>query len=72
MTSESHGPHLHPCPRCGRDLYRIPRRLVDRLHLFKPVHRYQCMVPVCGWVGNLPVALDRRLARPSQLSSGHR
>ena len=47
-----HAPH--PCPRCGDDLDRIRRRLVDRLSsVWRPVHRYQCRNPLCGWEGNL-------------------
>ena len=34
---------------------RIVRRPADRfLSLFRPVHRYQCIVLECGWQGNLP------------------
>jgi hypothetical protein len=34
---------------------RIQRRPADRfLSLFRPVHRYQCIVLECGWQGNLP------------------
>jgi hypothetical protein len=34
---------------------RIARRPVDRFHsLFRPIHRYQCIVLECGWQGNLP------------------
>ena len=33
---------------------RIQRRTADRfLSLFRPVHRYQCIVLECGWQGNL-------------------
>ena len=33
---------------------RITRRPADRfLSLFRPVHRYQCIVLECGWQGNL-------------------
>lgn len=55
-----HAPH--PCPRCGDDLDRIRRRLVDRLSsMWRPVHRYQCRNPLCGWEGNLRVgALPRK------------
>jgi len=34
---------------------RIARRPADRfLSLFRPMHRYQCVVLECGWQGNLP------------------
>jgi len=34
---------------------RIVRRPADRfMSLFRPVHRYQCIVLECGWQGNLP------------------
>ncbi len=42
------------CPCCGGPLTRIARRPADRLlSLFRPVHRYQCIVLECGWQGNL-------------------
>ncbi len=43
------------CPRCGDALTRVHRRFVDRLwSLLRPVRRYRCDNPGCGWVGNLP------------------
>jgi hypothetical protein len=42
------------CPRCGRPILRVRRRLIDRLFSLTPVHRYRCYGIDCGWVGNLP------------------
>ena len=42
------------CPRCGGALYRVPRRLIDRLFSFRR-HRFQCPSRTCGWEGNLPI-----------------
>ncbi len=45
------------CPRCGADLVRVRRRLVDRLlSLFAPVHRYRCRQHDCQWEGTIRVA----------------
>lgn len=45
-------PMLRECPRCGGELIRIRRRLVDKaLHLFNPVKRYRC--DLCDHVLNL-------------------
>jgi len=45
---------IPPCRRCGGELVRVPRRLVDRL--FSPGrHRYQCNWAECDWVGNLSI-----------------
>jgi hypothetical protein len=45
---------LKSCPCCGGPLMRIARRPADRfMSLFRPVHRYQCIVLECGWQGNL-------------------
>ena len=42
------------CAKCGSELVRVPRRLVDRL--FSPGrYRFQCDWPECRWVGNLPI-----------------
>ena len=44
-----------PCPKCGGELSRVSRRLIDRLQsLLRPVHRYRCRNFSCQWVGNLP------------------
>jgi hypothetical protein len=41
------------CPRCGGELLRVHRRLVDRL--FSPGrYRFECD-GACHWVGNLPI-----------------
>ncbi len=43
------------CPKCGGDLSRIPRRIVDRLlSVFRPVQRYRCRNFACQWIGNIP------------------
>lgn len=45
------------CPDCDGLLYRIPRRARDRfVSLFRPVRRYACQAPGCGWVGNLSIS----------------
>ncbi len=45
------------CPRCGNDVVRIPRRLLDRLYsLFVPVHRYRCRQHACQWEGRIKVS----------------
>src|SRR5688572_27767781 len=39
-----------PCPYCGDDVDRIPRRPVDRaIGVWSPVRRYQCRNPLCSW-----------------------
>lgn len=42
------------CPRCRGLLYRVPRRLIDRLFSFRR-HRFQCVSRDCRWEGNLPI-----------------
>jgi ssDNA-binding Zn-finger/Zn-ribbon topoisomerase 1 len=42
------------CPRCGDLLYRVPRRLIDRLFSFGR-RRFQCVSRACCWEGNLPL-----------------
>jgi predicted RNA-binding Zn-ribbon protein involved in translation (DUF1610 family) len=44
------------CPKCGNaDLSRIPRRPLDRvLSWVRPVYRFRCEDPSCGWEGTLP------------------
>lgn len=45
----------HTCPECSDLVYRVPRRLIDRLiSLFSPVQRYRCFSPYCTWEGNMP------------------
>lgn len=40
------------CPRCGLDLVRVQRRLLDRLiSLIAPRHRYRCRAHTCQWEG---------------------
>lgn len=58
-----------PCPDCNGLLYRIPRRTRDRMSsLFKPVRRYACQAPGCGWEGNLSV--DAAVRRHAGASGG--
>ena len=48
---------LHACPKCGGDLFRIPRRGIDRAaSLFAPVQRYRCHFFSCNWEGNIRVS----------------
>ena len=49
-------PHPMPkvCPRCGGEVVRISRRLIDRVvSLVRPVQRYRCTASQCQWAGNL-------------------
>ncbi len=44
------------CPRCGGPVFRVSRRLIDRLtSVFRSVRRYRCDSHTCQWRGNLPV-----------------
>lgn len=64
-TCNAHGIR---CPRCKAPLYRIRRRLIDRIvSRFTLVFRYQCS-NYCGWEGNLRQA---RLARPAHGINTH-
>lgn len=59
------------CPRCKGSIYRVPRRMVDRiLSLFVPVHRYRCSVMGCDWEGNLRVRPRIRRSRRDGASEG--
>lgn len=52
-TNDSQALLFRECPRCGGNLIRIRRRLVDKaLHLLNPVKRYRC--DLCDHVMNLP------------------
>jgi hypothetical protein len=42
------------CPRCRGPLYRVPRRLIDRLFSARR-RRFQCQSLACSWEGNLPI-----------------
>lgn len=54
-----------PCPRCGGPTRRIRRRAADRMwSLLRPVQRYRCHSPPCGWQGNWPVSARERASRP--------
>ena len=45
------------CPKCGGDLFRIPRRATDRVtSLLVPVQRFHCHFFSCHWEGNLRVS----------------
>jgi hypothetical protein len=60
---------LAPCPQCRGDLFRIRRRLIDRmLSLFVPVQRYSCQRFSCKWEGNLRATM--RNSPFSDLRSG--
>lgn len=62
----------HTCPVCDDQVYRVPRRLIDRfLSLFAPVQRYRCLSPHCGWEGNLDRHPEPR-AKPEQAARSHR
>ncbi|WP_172204288.1 hypothetical protein [Niveibacterium sp. COAC-50] len=57
VVSRVQAAHLapgHRCPLCASPIYRIRRRVLDRLlSWFTPVHRYQCSAMHCRWEGNL-------------------
>jgi hypothetical protein len=43
---------LYACPRCGSDLYRVHRSMLDRFFVvwfFPNGRRYECSNPDCGW-----------------------
>ncbi len=41
------------CPKCNGEIYRIPRRFIDRVFSqFHAIYRYKCMSPYCSWEGN--------------------
>lgn len=47
---------MHKCPKCSAEIYRVPRRLFDRvLSVLVPMHRYKCSLPYCDWEGNVSV-----------------
>jgi len=42
------------CPRCNHEVHRIHRKWLDRVWgflLMRPLHRYYCSNPACGWTG---------------------
>lgn len=52
--SESERWRVTVCPRCGSELHRIHRRLIDRLlsrTLMPHARRYQCTNAACHWSG---------------------
>lgn len=55
------------CPECTGWLYRVRRRLIDRLiSLIFPVVRYRCSSMGCDWEGNLR---QRQSVRAKQLET---
>jgi predicted RNA-binding Zn-ribbon protein involved in translation (DUF1610 family) len=49
----------HTCPECSEQVHRVRRRFIDRvISLFKPVQRYRCLSPSCGWEGNMAMTPD--------------
>jgi hypothetical protein len=47
-------PPTRTCPRCNGSVYRVPRRVVDRLlSVFVAVRRHRCDEIGCHWEGNL-------------------
>ena len=63
------------CPQCKSDLFRVPRRPIDRLtSLFVPVRRFRCQFFSCHWEGNLPAARKDFAAtdpKPGNARSAH-
>jgi len=46
---------VHPCPRCGSRLFRMHRRLSDRLlSLVTPMRRFRCTSVQCGYECTVP------------------
>ena len=61
------------CPLCNSAVYRIPRRFTDRLlSLFKPVLRYSCRDPLCGWEGRLRTHRTSHDKHTSRFVDGNR
>ena len=53
--------HKHICPKCSDQVYRVPRRFIDRLlSHFNPVQRYKCSSPDCAWEGNMSKTPEAR------------
>ena len=53
------------CPSCGGPTRRTRRRVADRLlSLARPVRRYRCESPSCGWHANRPAPAIERARRP--------
>ena len=43
-----------PCPRCGYEMFRVKRRVIDLLlTIFTPVHCFRCANLGCGYECNL-------------------
>jgi predicted RNA-binding Zn-ribbon protein involved in translation (DUF1610 family) len=56
------------CPRCGSDMWRIQRRIVDRVASWViPVRRYHCPSLGCGWEGNLRAKARASVAWPPDI-----
>jgi hypothetical protein len=65
--SAAGGGRSTPCPSCRGELYRVPRRLMDRIQsVFVPVHRYRCMEMGCAWEGKLRRELGCSASAPRQ------
>jgi hypothetical protein len=67
-VASSHGDHSRGplCPRCGLELFRIRRRLMDKfISQFVSIRRYRCISANCDWSGNLRVRLP---VLPSELN----
>jgi len=46
--------HSFSCRRCGYEMVRVQRRVIDRLlSIFGPVHRFRCTNLGCGYECNL-------------------
>jgi predicted RNA-binding Zn-ribbon protein involved in translation (DUF1610 family) len=58
--------HIHACPQCGANVWRVHRQLSDRVaSLFRNVHRYRCREVDCGWEGTIARPPRRTAARRS-------
>ena len=67
----------HACPTCRGDLFRIPRRSIERvMSLFVPVQRFRCHFFSCHWEGNIRVTRQEsfvsQAAADSANAMGHR
>lgn len=69
--SVPHRSRTHTCPECDDQVFRVPRRLIDRLiNLFTPVQRYKCMSPHCNWEGNLASLPEPRAQSTARKEAG--
>lgn len=66
-ASARHSAHELACPQCNASVYRVPRRLVDRvISMIVLRHRYRCSSLYCDWEGNLPPVRLSLLSRSPQ------